>query len=150
MDTLPSPSHHRNLECALIGLALALGCSGCGAAFYPDAVYVDAVPAHIETYPYTYYDGRLVYFVDGRWYYRSGPSWYYYRSEPLHLYEYRGSIHRARPAYYRREPVYVHHDGREYRHDDHGDRRPRERIEVRRSAPPARGDDHHHASHQHD
>jgi hypothetical protein len=72
---------------------------------------VAAVPAapvaDYYDYPYTYYDGHIVYYVNGGWYYPYHDSWYYYRSVPPDLarrtgslYYYRGPSYRAPPAPY--------------------------------------------------
>lgn len=50
-------------------------------------------------YPYTYFDGRPVYYVDNRWMYRDGGAWRYYYREPPELYRYRSTVRQAPPAY---------------------------------------------------
>jgi len=52
-------------------------------------VEVTSAPYDIETYPHTYYEGRVVYLYNGGWYYRDGGRWARYRSEPPQLYQYR-------------------------------------------------------------
>lgn len=76
----------------------ALG--GCVATLQAEPAYVEAspVPANIEIYPHTFYEGRTVYFVNDNWYYRDGPRWAYYRQEPAPLYQRRTYIQRAPPA----------------------------------------------------
>jgi len=49
-------------------------------------------------YPHTFYDGRDVYFIDGRWMFRDGGGWRYYTTEPAPLYRYRTTIRQAPPA----------------------------------------------------
>lgn len=57
-------------------------------------------------YPQTYYGGRPVYFIDGRWMFRDGGGWRYYETEPAPLYRYRTTIRQAPPAprYYPESP----------------------------------------------
>jgi hypothetical protein len=59
----------------------------CYAEATPDAVYVDtAAPGvDITTYPHEEYQGQTVYWVNDRWYARSGDRWHYYRNEPAEL-----------------------------------------------------------------
>jgi hypothetical protein len=98
----------------LIGLALTpLGCYATAGA-YTDAEYVEAeyVPPRVDVYPRYVYEGRTVYLIDGRWYYRRGPHWVYYRREPPTLYRQRVYVERAPRApdrfearrHYRRHP----------------------------------------------
>jgi hypothetical protein len=89
---------HRIGVCAASVAAVGL-LSGCVAHVRSEPAYAEAVyvPPDIETYPHTNYDGRVVYLVNDRWYYREGPRWVYYRSEP-------------RPLYTHRRRVYVHHE----------------------------------------
>jgi hypothetical protein len=63
-----------------------------------DLIEVETAPADISSYPHTEYRGRLVYFVNGRWYYPSGRRWYYYRTEPPDLVRHRRYIETAPPA----------------------------------------------------
>ena len=67
----------------------ALG--GCYATLQGDPAYVEvsSVPANIEIYPHTFYEGRTVYYVNDNWYYQDGPRWVYYRQEPAPLYQHR-------------------------------------------------------------
>ena len=103
----------------LIGLVLSpLGCYATAGA-YTEADYVEAdyVPPRVEVYPRYVYEGRTVYLIDGRWYYRRGPHWVYYRREPHALYRQRVYVERAPHAparveargHYRRRP----HRGRD-------------------------------------
>lgn len=110
---------------ALFGLLTALCTGGCYAT---TGAYVEAdyPPVAIETYPHTYYEGRVVYLVDDRWYVRDNGGWYYYRSEPRVLYRYRTHYY-PRPAY--GYPV--------RRHYGYGAAR-RAAPPARRAAPPAR------------
>lgn len=95
---------------ALLLCCLFLG-TGCVARVVPGPAYVEAeyVPADIELYPHTYYEGRVVYLVNDRWYYRHGPGWVYYRSEPRPLYSQRQYYYRqyGRSPYVYRERPYV-------------------------------------------
>src|SRR5689334_15999665 len=55
----------------------ALSLSGCWAEVRSEPAYaeVDDMPADIEVYPHTVYEGETVYWVGDRWYYRRGPHW---------------------------------------------------------------------------
>ncbi|HEX6275325.1 MAG TPA: hypothetical protein VFZ53_19930 [Polyangiaceae bacterium] len=138
----------RALSCSGLILAGALSAAGCYARARVEPAYVETtyVPAHVDLYPSYYYEGRTVYLIDGRWYYRQPTgTWVYYRREPPVLYRQRLTIReappaRARPAaptYYREAPVrhappaYYRDDGRRVpppapppkrRHDDRNDR----------------------------
>jgi hypothetical protein len=83
------------------GLALT-ACVGSG---YVEA---DVPPADIEVYPYTYYDGQVVYLVGDRWYTRHNDVWVYYRTEPTYLRDYRVhyQVRTGRPVYHYRRPYY--------------------------------------------
>jgi hypothetical protein len=94
------------------------GCIAWAASSAPvkaDPIYVEVqtAPAHVEAYPHTVYEGRPVYYVDGRWYYQSGPRWAYYREEPRPLIEYR-----ATPEYHHRHHEHIRGHHREHRHHD--------------------------------
>lgn len=108
---------HRTMGIVAACAAATALTSGCVAHVRSEPAYAEAVyvPADIETYPHTTYDGRVVYLVNDRWYYREGPRWVYYRPEP-------------EPLYAHRRRIYVHH---EYTH-----RRP---YGGYYSAPPAYG-----------
>lgn len=115
---------------ALLGALLLAGCASTG--------YVRAeVPAGIEAYPSTYYDGHVVYWVGDRWYAHRNGVWVYYRSEPPHLYRYRarwhGPYYRPPARYYQRP--HPHHY-RPHRHAAPPARRAA--PPARRAAPPAR------------
>lgn len=74
---------------------------GCYAEARTEPAYVDAVyvPPRVDVYPSYYYDGRVVYLVDGRWYFRHPRGhWVYYRREPEPLYRRRIHIQQAPPA----------------------------------------------------
>lgn len=77
-------------------LAAAALSSGCYARTQ-GYVVAEAPPAYVETYPSYYYEGRTVYWVDGRWYTRDSGHWVYYREEPPVLYRYR-TVHVAPPS----------------------------------------------------
>jgi hypothetical protein len=83
-----------------VGVA-AIACSavflfGCYATVQP-AGYVDGVAVYYddagyydyETYPRYVWNGRYVYLVGDRWYYRSPGGWAYFHSEPPGLYHHR-------------------------------------------------------------
>lgn len=83
-----------------LGLALCLALSGCVATISePAYAQVEFVPADIHTYPSTVYEGRVVYLVDGRWYYQRGSHWVYFYREPGPLRRYRVDHYRAPRAY---------------------------------------------------
>jgi hypothetical protein len=63
------------------------------------AVYtVETVPSDIYVHPHTEYQGRTVYYVDGRWYYPHASRWYAYRAEPAELTRHRPYVQQAPPA----------------------------------------------------
>jgi hypothetical protein len=104
------------LSCGGLVLVAAFSVAGCYARARVEPAYVETtyVPARVETYPSYYYEGRTVYLIDGRWYYRQpSGAWVYYRREPPVLYRQRVTIReappaRARPAtpsYHRETPV---------------------------------------------
>ena len=117
---------HRHLRVVCAGAAitiatLAMGCTtgayGEVAVEYP-AVHAEVVPSNIHYYPRTYYGGRTVYLVDGRWYYPHRNTWVVYRREPVELQRYRVRYYDRygdgyRPAYRR---------GRYYRAPELGSR----------------------------
>jgi hypothetical protein len=59
---------------------------------------VEAPPPYVETYPQTYYEGRVVYLVNDRWYYQRRGRWVYYRTEPPELVRQRSYVQQAPPA----------------------------------------------------
>jgi hypothetical protein len=75
----------------------AAGLVGCAAEVAPAV----AVPRDYYYYPYTYYDGHIVYYVNGSWYYPYGNRWYYYRQVPPDLARHTSSLRYYRPPYYR-------------------------------------------------
>jgi hypothetical protein len=85
-----------------------LSLSSCVATVGTEPAYteVEYAPADIEVYPHTIYEGRTVYWVGDRWYYRQGPHWVYYTREPSHLSRYRARVEQAprapRHEYYER------------------------------------------------
>src|SRR3954454_4367227 len=94
----------RNVSCRAVlfrcSLVMAATCAltGCYAEATTGAEVEYAPPvANVEVYPHEYYDGRVVYLVNDRWYYREGPHWVYYRSEPPVLYE-RRTVIRTQPT----------------------------------------------------
>jgi hypothetical protein len=79
------------------------GLAGCVAEVAPAPV----APLNYYYYPYTYYDGHIVYHVAGNWYYPYGNQWYYYRRVPPGLAYHPGVVYQYRPpSYYRAPPVY--------------------------------------------
>jgi hypothetical protein len=70
-------------------VAAAAGLAGCVAEVAPAPV----APVDYYEYPYTYYDGHIVYFVHGSWYYPYGNRWYYYRRVPPGLSRRSGELH---------------------------------------------------------
>src|SRR5690349_745655 len=110
---------HSRSRGALVFLGIALlatstGVAGCYAEATTGAVVrAEYAPAHVEVYPHEYYEGRVVYLVGDRWYYRDGPHWVYYVREPQPLVERRVIIRRARPV---RESTVVHQAPPAHRH----------------------------------
>jgi hypothetical protein len=104
--------------------ALATGLGGCYARAHTGAVVTaEYVPPRVETYPSYQYEGRVVYLVGDRWYYRDGPHWVYYAHEPDVLVRRRvyvreqGVVHRAPPARpHRHAPARRHDDRRRHHH----------------------------------
>lgn len=93
-----------NQRMTVIGFAFAaLALGGCYAYAEPPTMYAEASEAPIEidvqTYPYSYYEGRPVYLYHDRWHYRDGNRWQYYRSEPAVLRRQRGHVQHAPPAH---------------------------------------------------
>jgi hypothetical protein len=104
--------------------AFSVALGGCYARAGTGAVVTaEYVPPRVETYPSYRYDGRVVYLVGDRWYYREGPHWVYYAHEPevlvrrrIHVRE-QGGVHRAPPAYPRRHaPPGRHRERRRHHH----------------------------------
>ncbi len=89
-----------------LGAVLLAGCSvhgRTGARVYAEppvgTVTITSAPLYYDAYPHTYYDGRVVYYVDGRWGYPAGSGrWTYYQQEPPPLVRYRTTIQSAPPA----------------------------------------------------
>lgn len=115
-------------------LATSTGVAGCYAEATTGAVVrAEYAPAHVEVYPHEYYEGRVVYLVGDRWYYRDGPHWVYYVREPQPLVERRVIIRRAHPV---RESTVVHQAPPAHRHyrverrERHDDRRDERRRRV--------------------
>jgi hypothetical protein len=99
---------------ALIAASSALG--GCAA----EVATAPVPPRDYYYYPYTYYDGHIVYFVEGNWYYPYGNRWYVYRHVPpalasRHVYQYRGPYYRAPAARPYARPPYGHGSGPHHR-----------------------------------
>jgi len=89
-------------------LAAAVSAAGCYARARVEPAYVETtyVPAHVELYPSYYHEGRTVYLIDGRWYYRQPTGrWVYYRQEPSVLYRQRVTVREAPPARVERAPA---------------------------------------------
>jgi hypothetical protein len=89
--------HRTFRSTALIAALFATPLTACYAEVEPDTAYAEAdfTPVAIETYPHGHYEGHDVYFVNDRWYYRSGPHWVYYRHEPAPLVRSRTYVQRA-------------------------------------------------------
>jgi hypothetical protein len=64
-----------------------------------DVTVVESVPSNVYVYPHTVYNGRTVYWVNGRWFYPHGSRWYAYRREPPGLVRQRPYVQQAPPAY---------------------------------------------------
>ncbi len=77
-----------------LALVAAGSLTGCAA----EVATAPVAPADYYYYPYTYYDGHIVYYVNGSWYYPYGNRWYYYRRVPPEL------AHRTGSLYYYRAP----------------------------------------------
>ena len=93
-------------------LAAAVSTAGCYARARVEPAYVETtyVPAHVELYPSYYYEGRTVYLIDNRWYYRQPTGrWVYYREEPPVLYRQRVTVRQAPPARAQRAPAPTWH-----------------------------------------
>ena len=86
--------------CTAALIAATAASSGC--AVRARATPVGHAELHYGTtyryYPHTYYDGRDVYYVSGRWMYLDGNVWTSYPTEPAPLYRYRTAIEEAPPA----------------------------------------------------
>jgi len=161
----------RPLSLGALALGTALSLGGCYASARAEPAYVETtyVPARVETYPSYYYEGRTVYLIDGRWYYRQpAGTWVYYREEPPTLYRQRMVIRQApparprpaSPAYHHEAPIrdappaYYREDGRRvpppaakphHRHADDGHDHDRDRQED-----PHHDDRRHDHDHDHD
>jgi hypothetical protein len=150
---MSKPNHWAALGFALATSVLSVGACAPSGAY----VEVDYVPRNIVAYPHVIYAGRTTYYVDGRWYYRSGSGWAYYRDPPARLREYR--YERAPRAYPerrydherdRREAArrreYERHEEayrRQYQHDRREDaRRHEHEHEQREGHADARRRDH--------
>jgi len=91
---------------------MPVGCyATAGAYTQADYVEADVEPVRVEAHPRYAYEGRTVYLVDGRWYYRRGPHWVYYRSEPAELHRRRVYVERA-PRAPHRDQARRHHRAR--------------------------------------
>ena len=90
----------REVQFAWLGVSMLPALVACTATVQSEPAYVEVadVPADIEVYPHTYYEGHTVYLVNNDWYYRDGSRWVYYRAEPAPLYRQRTYIQRAPPA----------------------------------------------------
>lgn len=85
---------------AVVALAM-VGIAGCHVTAEPEPVTVtsaDVVPANIEAYPSTTYEGRPVYLYNDRWYYRDNGRWTYYQNPPPALVRQRPYVQQAPPA----------------------------------------------------
>ncbi len=96
------------LAALLVAAGCALTMGGCYDDYYvgyttPTGAYVVA-PADVSYSPYYYYNGGIVYNVNGLYYYHHGPRWYRYSYPP---YYYGAHPHYYYPRYYR--PHYYHY-----------------------------------------
>lgn len=84
----------------------ALGVTGCYAHARAEPVFVEAdyTPVHLDIYPHTVYEGRVVYLVNDHWYTRDRGRWVYYRVEPTPLYRQRVVVRQAPRAPVRHAP----------------------------------------------
>jgi hypothetical protein len=86
----------------VVAVSIAIGCTVQGRGRPVEPVgYVEITSApvgDIRRSPQTTYDGRVVYYVDGRWGYPRGNQWVYYRSEPPPLARHRTAVQSAPPA----------------------------------------------------
>lgn len=126
-------THHRRpsmirgtvLAAVCMGM-LATAFGGCYAEATTGAVVTaEYVPPRVETYPSYTYEGRVVYLVGDRWYYRDGPHWVYYVHEPPVLVQRRiyvrdqGVVHQAPRAYPHRHAGPPHRYQERRRHAPH-------------------------------
>jgi hypothetical protein len=116
----------KNTFFALLCAGFVSSLGGCYARARTNAVVTaEYVPPRVETYPSYHYEGRVVYLVGDRWYYRDGPHWVYYVHEPPVLVERRvyvrerGVVHEAPPAYPRRHGPPRHVERRRHHHHRH-------------------------------
>jgi hypothetical protein len=112
----------------LIGAVLLLLAPACYVGAEPAYVTAQVEPAHVHTYPRTYYEGRPVYLIDGRWYFQERGRWVYYREEPDTLDRERTYIEQAPRAPSRR---------RYYDHYKSAPRAPQSAPRAPQSAPRA-------------
>jgi len=122
----------------------ALGLTDCYARGHAEFAEADYTPVHLDVYPHTVYEGRVVYLVNDHWYTRDQGRWVYYRVEPTPLYRQRVVVQQAPLAPARHAPPKAargRHDERDrHHHDRHDDRRDAERVRERHNvhqAPPA-------------
>ncbi|HEX7665781.1 MAG TPA: hypothetical protein VF407_14745 [Polyangiaceae bacterium] len=96
--------------------------SGCVVHDREPVEYAEADPVvDVRLYPHEYYEGRDVYWVHDRWYYRDGGRWAYFRSEPPGLRERRSHwvVREEHHDEHVREERHEEHE----EHDDHGHER---------------------------
>ncbi len=103
------PRLFRLRVCSAAIIAAGAALAGCAARATPVGYAELHYGSTYRFYPHTYYDGRDVYYIDGRWMYQDGTVWRYYESEPATLYRYRSTIRQAPPA-----PRYPEPRGRYY------------------------------------
>jgi hypothetical protein len=139
---MSKPKHWAALGFALATSVLSVGACAPSGAY----VEVDYVPRNIVAYPHVIYAGRTTYYVDGRWYYRSGSGWAYYRDPPARLREYR--YERAPRAY--PEPRYDHERGRREAARRREYERERHEEAYRRQYQHDRREDAHRREYEHD
>jgi hypothetical protein len=83
-------------------IAASSALTGCAA----EVATAPVAPRDYYYYPYTYYDGHIVYFMEGNWYYPYGNRWYVYRHVPSGLVYRPGRMYQYHhaPRYYRAAP----------------------------------------------
>jgi len=80
-----------HLRSSLLSPLLLAGTLAAATGCYVGPGYVEArvAPIVVEGYPYTYYDGRVVYLIGDHWYLRRRDAWVYLGPEPPELREFR-------------------------------------------------------------
>lgn len=96
---------------AVVALAAAVACGGCVARASTAAPVGYAELRYGATYgyyPHAVYQGHDVFYIQGRWRFRTRDGWASYPVEPEPLYRYRTTIRQAPPAHpYQQGPTPV-------------------------------------------